>query len=112
MPSDKFEERPWGSFRHFSHNETSTVKIITVNPRGILSKQFHDKRDEVWIPLDNSLLIEVGEEKFMSRKGEHVHIPKGTVHRVSSETGGKFIEVSFGHFDEDDITRLDDVYDR
>ena len=28
------EERPWGNFRQFTHNTSSTVKIITVKAGG------------------------------------------------------------------------------
>ena len=29
------EERPWGVFEQFTHNENSTVKILTVNEGGV-----------------------------------------------------------------------------
>ena len=39
-------ERPWGKFEQFCKNEKTTVKILTVNPNGELSLQFHHNRDE------------------------------------------------------------------
>jgi mannose-6-phosphate isomerase-like protein (cupin superfamily) len=42
------EQRPWGSFRRFTENEISTVKIITVNADQELSLQYHKNRDEFW----------------------------------------------------------------
>ncbi len=42
----------WGYFEQYSHNLSSTVKIITVEPAGMLSRQYHDHRDELWVVLD------------------------------------------------------------
>lgn len=39
------EERPWGNFERFTHNEISTVKILTVNPNEELSLQYHHNRE-------------------------------------------------------------------
>jgi mannose-6-phosphate isomerase-like protein (cupin superfamily) len=34
-------EKPWGRFEQYTHNLQSMVKIITVAPGGILSRQYH-----------------------------------------------------------------------
>jgi mannose-6-phosphate isomerase-like protein (cupin superfamily) len=52
---------------------------------------------------------------MLVRENENVHLPLGSVHR--SENPGKIpltlIEVQSGaYFGEDNIVRLDDVYDR
>ena len=47
------EERPWGNFRQFSHNELSTVKIISINPNSSLSLQYHNNRSEFWKIIKN-----------------------------------------------------------
>ncbi|MFN2613277.1 MAG: mannose-6-phosphate isomerase, partial [Actinomycetota bacterium] len=42
------DDRPWGNFRRFSHNQECTVKILTVEAGGTLSLQAHKTRDELW----------------------------------------------------------------
>jgi hypothetical protein len=43
--------------------------------------------------------------------GEEFRIPPGSTHRASAPgDAGRFIEVSFGHFPETDVTRLEDGY--
>ena len=79
---------------------------------GILSKQYHHHRDELWVILDDGIIVEIDDETMLAKKGDEFFIPKGTVHRVSSEKGGRFMEIAFGDFDEKDIVRLDDKYGR
>jgi mannose-6-phosphate isomerase len=107
-------EKPWGKFEQYTHNMLSTVKIITVLPGGALSLQYHHRRDELWVVLDDGAQIEVGDRVIQPRVGDKVFIPRTTAHRLSS-TGDslvRILEVSFGEFDEDDIVRLEDVYGR
>ncbi|MEK6816298.1 MAG: phosphomannose isomerase type II C-terminal cupin domain [Nanoarchaeota archaeon] len=104
--------RPWGSFVQFTSNEVSTVKIISVDANGILSRQRHRQREELWVMLDDGMMVEIDGNVIFPKNGEHVFISKGSVHRLSSETGGRVLEISFGHFDENDIERLEDAYSR
>jgi mannose-6-phosphate isomerase len=105
--------RPWGFFVQYAHNEICNVKIITVNSNQALSKQVHQKRDELWVVLDDGLRAELDDRIIDLKAGDEIVVPRKTEHRLSS-TGkiGRILEVSFGHFDENDIKRLDDVYDR
>ncbi|MCP4583770.1 MAG: mannose-6-phosphate isomerase [candidate division Zixibacteria bacterium] len=105
--------RPWGNFKQFTHNKVSTVKILTVNPNQILSKQSHKKRDELWIMLDKGLRVELDDKVWEPEAGEEIVILRNSKHRLSSlEKVGRVLEISFGHFDEDDIERFDDQYGR
>jgi mannose-1-phosphate guanylyltransferase/mannose-6-phosphate isomerase len=108
------DERPWGRFEVLAHNKVSTVKIITVAPGQRLSLQRHTHRDELWTILDVELLVEVDGDRRLARPGDKVWIPRGGVHRIANpgQLAGRFVEVAFGNFDEDDIERLDDDYDR
>ena len=112
-PSVKVE-KPWGKFEQYAHNVPCTVKIITVEPGGILSSQYHHRRDELWVVLDPGAKVELGEEVLYPAPEEKLYIPRGTVHRLScnGERPVRILEVSFGEFDEEDIVRLEDVYGR
>lgn len=107
-------DKPWGRFEQYTHNLTSTVKIITVNPDGRLSRQYHHHRDELWVVLDKGIEAELGEKTLRPEPGEKLFIPRGTIHRLSGagEAPARILEISFGEFDEEDIVRLEDVYGR
>ncbi|MBA4116893.1 MAG: phosphomannose isomerase type II C-terminal cupin domain [Rubrobacter sp.] len=107
-------EKPWGRFEQYTHDLPSTVKIITVDPGGTLSRQYHHRRDELWVALDPGASVELGDDVLYPTSGEKLYIPRGTVHRLSC-TGDRpvrILEVAFGEFDEEDIVRLEDVYGR
>jgi mannose-6-phosphate isomerase len=107
-------EKPWGTFEQYTHNALSTVKIITVQPGGVLSLQYHHRRDELWVVLDAGAQIQLGDIDIRPRVGDRVFIPRTTAHRLSAagDRAVRILEVSFGEFDEDDIVRLEDVYGR
>lgn len=107
-------KKPWGRFEQYAHNHPSTVKIITVEPGGTLSYQYHDHRDELWVILDEGARVEIGDETTYPNPGEELFIPRRTAHRLSCVGEGqiRLLEVSFGVFDEDDIVRLEDAYGR
>lgn len=106
------DRRPWGKFRQYAFNQPCTVKIITVAPGGTLSLQRHEHRDELWVVLDPGVRVEANGQLGELDPGTEVFVPRGTVHRLSSDRGGRILEVAFGQFDEGDIERLEDVYDR
>ena len=82
-PSIKVD-KPWGKFEQYTHNLTSTVKIITVTPGGALSSQYHQKRDELWAVLDRGAHVELDGEVVDPEAGEELYIPRGTLHRLSA----------------------------
>src|SRR6266516_941542 len=97
-------ERPWGKFRQYTHNQATTVKIITVAAGQMLSLQTHRKRDELWIVLDDGLRVQVDERIWQPLQGDEILIMRGSKHRLSSVHGqGKILEIAFGEFDENDI---------
>ncbi len=107
-------ERPWGDFQQFTLNEATTVKIITVSPGERLSLQTHEHRAEFWQVLDGPLEVTVGEQTWSAQPGEQVWVPQGAVHRIGNSAGspGRILEIGYGEFDEDDILRLEDDYQR
>jgi mannose-1-phosphate guanylyltransferase/mannose-6-phosphate isomerase len=107
------DHRPWGQFRRYTCDEPSTVKLITVEAGQPLSLQRHANRDELWIVLDEGLVVQVGDEIRSATAGDEFFIPRGVVHRVTGgDRRGRFVEICFGDFDEDDIERLEDRYGR
>lgn len=107
------DERPWGGFERYTLNEVSTVKIIEVAPGQRLSLQRHEYRDELWVALDPGAVFEIDGESMEPSVGDRVLIRAGQTHRLGSTgKGTRILEIAFGHFDEDDIERLEDSYGR
>ncbi|WP_283134784.1 phosphomannose isomerase type II C-terminal cupin domain [Rhizohabitans arisaemae] len=107
------EERPWGRFERFTVNEPSTVKIIHVAPGQQLSLQRHVFRDELWVALDPGAVFEVDGDRVEPDVGDRLLIRAGQTHRLGSlGPAVRVLEIAFGHFDEEDIERLADVYGR
>lgn len=105
--------RPWGSFDMFTHNEPSTVKLIYVKEGEILSLQYHKKRQEFWRVISGNPDLTIGEEVKTANPGDEFMILEGVKHRISAPNGEVVIlEISKGDFDEDDIVRLEDKYNR
>ncbi|MCX8160639.1 MAG: phosphomannose isomerase type II C-terminal cupin domain [Candidatus Saccharicenans sp.] len=108
------ENRPWGKFRSYPHQLASSLKIITVNPGGLLSLQYHRKRSEYWVVLDSGLEITLGEKTWQPKPGEEIFIAAGTPHRLKGlgPHPARVMELWLGDSGEDDIVRLEDVYGR
>lgn len=107
-------ERPWGHFQQFATNEPVTVKVLTINPGQRLSLQHHAARHEMWQVLDHPVEITLGERTWQAQPGDLVWVPVGTPHRMGNtgEQTARLLELAFGDFDEDDITRVQDDYRR
>ncbi|MCX6789899.1 MAG: phosphomannose isomerase type II C-terminal cupin domain [Candidatus Kaiserbacteria bacterium] len=107
------ENRPWGDFERFTLNEKTTVKIITVHRGESLSLQTHEHREEFWRVVSGNGIFHVGEENHQVKTGDTVFIPCHCKHRATGGTDDLvFLEIAFGDFDENDITRLEDSYGR
>lgn len=107
------EVRPWGNFERFTLNESTTVKIITIEPDQAFSLQTHTHRGEFWRILTGFGTVTIGEEELEANLGDEFFIPQGSKHRAQAGPEGlSFLEISFGQFDEHDITRLEDKYGR
>lgn len=107
------EERPWGSFRQFTENASSTVKIITVSPNKKLSLQSHKKREEFWKVVAGSGFFQINKESQTVSVGDERIVPVETLHRIEAGSEGMTVlEISTGEFEEGDITRYEDDYGR
>lgn len=109
------EDRPWGRFDSVHRGDGHQVKCIRVNPGGRLSLQYHNYRAEHWVIVHGIATVTIGESIRDVSPGEHVFIPMGEVHRLENLTSNpvEIIEVQMGSYlGEDDIVRLEDIYDR
>lgn len=107
--------RPWGSYESTDYADRFQVKRITVNPGQVLSLQKHHHRAEHWIVVRGTAEIVNGDKKLLLSEDQSTYIPIGNVHRLGNP--GKIpleiIEVQTGpYLGEDDIVRLEDIYDR
>lgn len=111
------DDRPWGSFDQFTHNQPSTIKIITVQAGQATSLQCHTERTEHWIVISGTGRLYIGEQIIEAQTGVLYEVLPTVQHRIENIaqfTGESFrvLEISTGNFDEKDIVRLDDRYGR
>lgn len=105
--------KPWGMFEQFTLNQKSTVKILTVEPSTRLSYQSHKDRDEFWRCIKGTVTAIINDVEIPMCEGDELWIPRGTKHRlIGGQHQGKVLEICFGEFDEEDITRHEDDYGR
>ena len=106
-------ERPWGSFRQFTHNSPSTVKIHKMLPGGETSWQSHTKRSEFWHFVSGSGVVKIEEKEYEVKAGDEYEALVGEKHRwLAGHDGLVVLEVAMGDFDEEDIARYEDEYGR
>ena len=106
-------EKPWGKFQELTKSESTTVKILTINPHHALSLQYHNHRSEFWKILLGHPTVTIGDKVVVASPEEEFRIEVGKSHRL--EAGDELVEVleiSYGDFDENDIIRLEDKYGR
>ncbi len=107
--------RPWGNYERLDEGVNYQVKRIVVKPGGVLSLQKHKHRSEHWIVVEGSIDVTIGNKTMTVSENQSVYIPKETVHRLTNTTQKpvSLIEVQSGSYlGEDDIVRLEDVYNR
>lgn len=113
MKPSELTKKPWGEFRQFTLNQESTVKTLTVNPGEILSLQTHTTREEYWYVLEGNPQITLDDDVFDAEPHQEIFVKQGQKHRIAAPTNRVVIlEIAYGHFDEGDIVRLEDKYNR
>jgi len=112
-PQIQLVTRPWGSFKQYAHNQDVTVSLMTVTSGQRLSMQSHTGRAELWIIVDNGAIVQVNDTTHYPGAGDEIWIPAGAKHRLSSNGSDvRVLEVAFGNWQQEDITRYDDDYNR
>lgn len=107
--------RPWGSYETINLGSRFRVKKIVVDPGERLSLQKHHHRSEHWIVVRGTAEVTVGEKVTTVHENQSTYIPLGSVHRLGNpgRIPLELIEVQVGSYlGEDDIVRLEDIYQR
>jgi mannose-6-phosphate isomerase len=110
-----FDRRPWGTFTVLDEGAGYKVKRIEVLAGKRLSYQRHARRAEHWMVVAGRATVTLDGREISLGVGETIDIEVGSAHRVANpgEDALVFIEIQRGDYlGEDDITRLEDDYDR
>lgn len=119
--AQQYEQRPWGSFEVLIElknpvTDTDTIiKQIVVGPGQRLSYQTHKNRSEHWYVTAGSGKAIINEKVFPLSVGDAVSINPGDRHRIDNTQGSTeliIIEIITGQFDEYDIERIEDDFNR
>ncbi len=107
--------RPWGNYECLDIGNGYQVKRIVVTPGGTLSLQKHRHRAEHWVVVQGKAEVTIDDNIQILEPNQSVYVPLGSVHRLANREAEPvvLIEVQSGDYlGEDDIIRLEDVYNR
>ncbi len=107
------ESRPWRNFEKFHENKPCTIKLIYINAHSRLSLQYHNNRSEFWKVIKGTAMVELDGRNIVMTEGETLLIPRQARHRVGAlDTECVILEIAYGRFEEGDIIRIEDDYNR
>jgi mannose-1-phosphate guanylyltransferase / mannose-6-phosphate isomerase len=107
--------RPWGYFQSVDQGARYQVKRIVVRSGGCLSLQKHFHRAEHWVVVRGAAEVTLDGKVELVHENESIYLPIGSSHRLANpgKIDLELIEVQTGSYlGEDDIVRIDDVYNR
>jgi mannose-6-phosphate isomerase-like protein (cupin superfamily) len=107
-------EKPWGYELLWAKTDSYVGKIIHVNAGHALSLQYHNVKTETVYVASGRVIYEIKDGDTLHTldlsPGDCLHIPAGTVHRVTAVQDAEIFEVSTPELD--DVVRLEDRYGR
>ncbi len=107
----RVDKKPWGNEDIYAINQKVSVKIINIDKGKRFSLQKHKHRKELLRVIEGKALVTLGKTNKILKPGNEVLVKKGVLHRIKALTDNlKVLEVSFGKFDKNDITRIEDDY--
>ena len=104
-----FETRKWGFFHKFIENEHCTVKLLEIKKGQSISYQYHKYRSEQWYLISGRVVVTKGIESSILIPNMVTTIQVGEKHKMEGLEDSVVLEISRGHFDEQDIVHLDAV---
>ena len=106
---------PRGEYWVLEDAKRYKVKRILVNQQEKLSLQYHLHRAEVWTIVSGIGTVTIDDEVKDYSAGQFAQISLGALYRKENKTQEPilFVEVQHGtYFGEDDIVRVEDLYNR
>ena len=110
-------EKPWGKEEIWGETDKYLGKFLYINAGEMLSRQYHEIKEETICVLEGKLCLEVGMpqktgfQRIYLNPGETYHVKPRTIHRFcATSTNVKLAEVSTPEID--DVVRLEDKYSR
>lgn len=109
------DRRPWGAFEILAAGAGYQVKRLQVLPGQQLSLQRHRHRQEHWVVVQGTALVQLDDQWIELTIGGSVDVAIGQWHRLKNAGSEvlELIEVQIGpYLGEDDIERIADDYGR
>jgi len=108
-------EKPWGKEEIWAETDRYAGKFLYIEPGEMLSRQYHERKEETICVIDGVLQLEIGQYIHETRylyPGDTFHVTPGTIHRFCcfGRQAVKLVEVSTPELD--DVVRLEDKYAR
>ena len=103
-------DKPWGYEIWFAQTDKYIGKLLFIEKGGRLSLQYHKVKDETLYVLSGLARFTISNLTVKLKKGDVVHIPPLTKHRVEAIRNTFIIEVSTPEIS--DVVRLKDDYGR
>ena len=101
-----FVAKKWGNFKQFNKNEHCTVKLLEINKGESISYQYHNYRSEQWYVISGRIVVTKGIETSIMIPNMFTTIQVKEKHKMEALDDSLVLEISRGHFDEEDIVRL------
>lgn len=105
--------KPWGTYEVLYANDSTWLKILTVDAGQRLSAQRHLYRQEFWLPMTPGRAI-IGDETLDLAPGKVYAVATGQLHRLMNPFEKPLVvyEWAVGKPSEHDIIREEDDYGR
>lgn len=108
-------DKPWGYELRWAITDRYLGKVLHINKGEALSLQFHNHKEESQYVTAGALDIELGGAdgvltRYRMVKGDTLHIPPGTRHRITAIEDTDIFEVSTPEIE--DVVRIEDRYGR
>ena len=107
-------DKPWGRVTTYSLNQPASVRLISIEPGQETSEHYHQMREEMWVVLDEGLVLQIGNRRVEADRGQEFMVSAEEPHRISNPgvVPGRVLEIAYGYTTEEDTFRLSDEYGR